>query len=78
MTKKELEQYRSISTANALKQDIEKFIDDIPDSVTKKIFKYKYLIGKQRPTWKQVAILIGGGNTAMGVRQRVSRYLANK
>lgn len=54
------------------KQEIESFIDNIEDSLTRRIFKLKYIKGKN---WVQVAISVGGGNTDKGVQMIVKRYL---
>lgn len=60
------------------KKEIEDFVNDIPDSVTRRIFRYRYMDGKVRPNWQWIAVKIGGGNTADGVRKRVERYLQEK
>lgn len=57
------------------KQDIEQFIHNIPDSVTRRIFTYRYMDGKVRPSWQWIAFRIGGGNSADSVRMIHSRYL---
>lgn len=48
------------------------YIDDIPDSHTRQIFRLRYIDGC---TWGQVAARIGGGNTADGMRKACTRYL---
>lgn len=57
------------------KRRIEDFIDDIPDSETRRIFRYRYISGKRRWSWQRIAVKIGGGNTADGVRMIHNRYL---
>lgn len=57
---------------------IEKFIDDIEDSETRRIFSYRYLDGKVRPSWQWIAFKIGGNNSADAVRKRAYRYIENK
>ena len=37
------------------KQDIEDFVDNIPDSITRRIFRYRYIDGKVRPSWQWIA-----------------------
>lgn len=59
------------------KKRIEKYIYSIPDSVTRRIFSYRYLDGKVRHSWQWIAFKIGGGNSADSVRKRVHRYIAN-
>lgn len=38
----------------AQKQNIEDFVNDIPDSITRRIFQYRYIEGQDRVTWLQV------------------------
>lgn len=57
------------------KRKIEEFVHNIPDSVTRRIFTYRYIDGKVRPSWQWIAFKIGGGNSADAVRKIVSRYL---
>lgn len=91
MTKAELEQYRSIvreiderekSGDTALlrrlieqKRKIEDFVDEIPDSITRRVFWHRYINGNYRPTWAKIGRIIGGGNTSDGVRKCHDRYL---
>lgn len=51
---------------------LERYISDIPDSLTRQIFALRFINGL---TWFQTAMHIGGGNTEDSVRQRVYRYL---
>ena len=57
------------------KRRIEDFIDNIPDSETRRIFRYRYIVGKRRWSWQKITFKIGGGNTADGVRMIHNRYL---
>lgn len=57
------------------KRRIERFISSISDSQTRRIFEYKYIKGNYCPSWNAVALAVGGGNTADGVRMRALRYL---
>lgn len=57
------------------KEMIERFINDIEDSMTRRVFYYRYVIGKVRMSWTSVALAMGGGNTADGVRKLHDRYL---
>lgn len=57
------------------KRRIEDFIDNIPDSETRRIFRYRYIVGKRRWSWQKIAVEIGGGNTSDGVRMIHNRYL---
>ena len=51
---------------------LERFIGDIPDSLTRQIYTLRHVDGLR---WAAVAYRVGGGNTADGVRMRHDRYL---
>lgn len=51
---------------------IERYIAEIPDSLTRQIFQLRFINGL---TWVQIAFSVGGGNTEEGVRKRVYRHL---
>lgn len=55
--------------------EITAFIESIDDSLTRQIFEYKYVSGRYKVSWQQVADEIGGGNKASTMRMRVIRYL---
>ena len=67
-----------LSQLKKAKQDIEEYIDDIGDSLTRRIFEHRYLKGKAMPSWQSVAFKIGGGNTSDSVRMVHNRYLYKK
>lgn len=52
---------------------LHRYINDIPDSLTRQIFRLRYA---ERKTWQQVANEVGGGNTADNVRMIHNNYLA--
>ena len=57
------------------KQEIEDYIEAIPDSVTRRIFRYRYIDGKVKPSWQWIAFkmnVVGDGSTE---RKKVDRYL---
>lgn len=54
------------------RQRIERYIADIPDSLTRMIFTFRFVDGM---SWVKVAMRVGGGNTADGVKKRCYRYL---
>ena len=54
------------------KREIENFIDNIEDSLTRRIFRLHFKEGKN---WVQVAMQLGGINTPDGVIMTVKRYL---
>lgn len=51
---------------------LERYIANIPDSLTRQIFTLHYAEGLN---WVQTAAKIGGGNTDEAVRKRVYRYI---
>lgn len=55
------------------KQEIESFIENIEDSLTRRIFRLRFIEGKN---WRDVSANIGGGNSEEAVRKRVCRYLS--
>ena len=48
------------------------YIAKIADALTQRIFELRYI---DRYSWMQVAMRLGGGNTAEAVRKRHNRYL---
>ena len=57
------------------REKLEKYISDIPDSLTRQIFTLRFIRGY---TWRQVANRCGGYNTPDGVKKRCQRYLRIK
>ena len=51
---------------------LQQFIEDIPDSLTRQPYQYRFVNGLD---WQQVAEHIGGGNTEEAVKKRCYRYL---
>lgn len=51
---------------------LQSFINDIPDSLTRLIFSYRF---ENNLSWKEVAKKIGCGNTDESVKKRCYRYL---
>lgn len=41
------------------KREIEDFVNDIPDSETRRIFRYRYIDGTVKPSWQWIAFKIG-------------------
>ena len=57
------------------KQEIESFIENIEDSLTRRIFRLHFKEGKN---WVQVAMQLGGNNTPDGVRKKADRFFTKK
>lgn len=53
---------------------IERYIADIPDSLTRQIFTLRFVDGL---SWLQVAYKIGGDNTEDSVKKTCYRYIKN-
>lgn len=51
---------------------LEQYIAGIPDSLTRRIFTYRFAEGK---TWQQVAAKVGPPNTIDGIKKICYRYL---
>lgn len=51
---------------------LERYIAGIPDSLTRQIFRLRFVYGL---SWRRVAFRIGGGNTEDSVKKTVYRYL---
>ena len=58
------------------KKEVEDFVDQIEDSLTRRIFEYRYIQGDYKPDWRWIAAKVKGGNTPDGVRKIQERYLA--
>lgn len=48
-----------IQKLESRKRDIEQFIYNIPDSVTRRIFTYRYMDGAVKPSWQWIVFKIG-------------------
>ncbi len=51
---------------------LERWICEIPDSLTRQVFTYRFINGL---SWLQVALHIGGNNTAASVKMLCYRYI---
>lgn len=43
----------------AKRQEIEEFVRSVPDSLTRRIFTYRYVDGSVKPSWQWIAFKIG-------------------
>lgn len=67
-----------VAAERKLKEDIEqveKFIQDVPDSRMRRILRYRYIDGQ---SWVQVAHRMGGRHTADSCRNSVDRFLGKR
>lgn len=56
-------------------KDITSFVYGIEDGIIRRAVIIRYMEGDTLPKWDKVALKIGGGNTADGIRMTVSRFL---
>lgn len=54
------------------KRRLERFIAQIPDSITRQVFTLRFVEGM---SWRQVARALGGGNNAENVKKICYRFL---
>ena len=59
------------------RRKVERYVDGIEDSLTRRIFRMRYIEGEVRPSWQWIAFKVGGGNTESSVKKRVYRFLKN-
>ena len=52
--------------------EVEMFINNIPDSFTRRIFRLRFI---ENFTWTKIALTIGGNQTGDSVRKICKRYL---
>ena len=56
------------------KQDIEDFVEAIPESETRRIFHFRYIDGKVRPSWQWIAFKTGRWDEQIP-RKKHNKYL---
>lgn len=54
---------------------LEQYIANVDDSYMRQILTLRYVYGY---SWHKVALRIGGGNTADGIKKRCQRYISKK
>ncbi|NLZ54653.1 MAG: RNA polymerase subunit sigma-24 [Thermoanaerobacteraceae bacterium] len=57
------------------REEIEEYISTVPDSLIRQILTLRYVNGL---SWQQIAVHVGGGNTADSVRMMHNRFLKKK
>lgn len=59
----------------AMRLELERYIEGIPDSLTRQVFTRRFVDGL---TWAQVADAVGGSNTESSVKKICYRYLRSE
>lgn len=59
--------------STAQREQLRKIISSAPDEQLRQILEMRFC---RQMAWERIAIRIGGGNTADGIRKRAVRYLA--
>lgn len=67
---------REIAALEAEIAEVERFVQEIPDPQTRRMFELKFISGERKPTYWQVAMMLGGGMSEHCVRNRIKRFLA--
>lgn len=68
--------YAERTKCKRIVQDVSVFVYSVEDIVLRRALIIKYMEGDSPPKWDKVAMRIGGGNTADGIRKTVSRFLS--
>ena len=71
---KDLRLLERMNKLQTKKEAIEIFVESIEDSLTRRIFEYRYIRSGCK-SWTKVAIALGGDNTQDSVRKIHDRYL---
>lgn len=59
-TKDNIRLFTRLDKLKKQKENIENFVDSIEDSLTRRIFEYRYMSGKKIMSWQRIAFKIGG------------------
>lgn len=70
--------YSERTKCKRIVRDVSVFVYSIEDNVLRRALIAKYIEGDTAPKWDKVALKIGGGNTADGIRMAVSRFIEKK
>lgn len=57
-------------------KEVAVFVNSIEDNIIRRAFIMRYMEGSSPPKWDKIAMKIGGGNTADGIRKAVLRFIA--
>lgn len=68
--------YNERTKCKRVARDVSVFVNSIEDNIVRRAFIMRYMEGTVPPKWDKIALQIGGGNTADGIRKAVSRFIA--
>ena len=67
--------YAERTKCKRIVRDVSIFVYSVEDSILRRALIMKYMEGDSSPKWDKVAMEIGGGNTADGIRKAVTRFI---
>lgn len=67
--------YAERTKCKRIVRDVSVFVYSIENSILQRALILKYMEGDYAPEWNSVAMKIGGGNTADGIRKAVTRFI---
>lgn len=68
--------YAERAKCRRIVKEVSIFVNSIEDNIIRRAFIMRYMDGAAPPKWDKIALKIGGGNTAEGIRKAVSRFIA--
>lgn len=68
--------YAERTKCKKIVREVSTYVYSVEDNILRRALIAKYIEGDSPPKWDKVALKIGGGNTAEGIRKAVSRFLA--
>lgn len=68
--------YKERSECKRIVKEVSAFVNSIEDSIIRRALSMRYMDGSAPPKWDKIAMKIGGGNTAEGIRKAISRFIA--
>lgn len=67
--------YCERNKCKSLVREVSVYIHSIDDAVIRRAMILRYMDGDVSPKWDKIAMKIGGGNKADGIRMAVSRFI---
>ena len=57
------------------RRKVERYVDGIEDSLTRRIFRMRYIEGEVRPSWQWIAFKVGAAGDGSTERKKHDRFL---